>query len=95
MMYLPISMFLTAFTPNGDGLNDVFKPILLGMKSLSLFNVYNRWGQLVFSTSASDKGWDGTLNGQPQAPVNYVWIADGIDYHGNHIQQKGNVVLIR
>ena len=50
-MYVP-----TAFTPNGDGLNDTFKPILLGMKSLAYFRVYNRFGELVFSTTQVDHG---------------------------------------
>jgi gliding motility-associated-like protein len=89
-LYVP-----TAFTPNGDGLNDIFKPILLGMKSLTLFSIYNRWGQLLFSTTQAGNGWDGTYEGNPQETGNYVWIANGIDYHGNNIQQRGNVVLLR
>ena len=89
-LYVP-----TAFTPNGDGLNDIFKPILIGMKSLTLFRVYNRWGQLVFSTSNASIGWDGTFKGIQQNSGSYVWIADGISYEGVNIQQKGNVVLIR
>jgi gliding motility-associated-like protein len=89
-LYVP-----TAFTPNGDGLNDIFKPITLGIKSLSSFRIYNRWGQLVFATSNIGQGWDGTFNGALQSAGSYVWITDGIDYKGNYIQKKGNVVLIR
>jgi gliding motility-associated-like protein len=84
-----------AFTPNGDGLNDTFKPITLGIKSLSLFRIYNRWGQLVFATSEIGKGWDGMVNGAPQNAGNYVWIADGIDYLGKKVQVRGNVLLVR
>ena len=51
----------TAFTPNGDGKNDVFKPTIAGMKQFFYFRVYNRWGQLLFSTCQPNKGWDGTL----------------------------------
>lgn len=89
-LYVP-----SAFSPNGDGLNDVFKPILIGMKSLTLFRIYNRWGQVVFSTANTGNGWDGSFGGFPQDQGTYVWIADGIDYLGKIIQQKGNVVLVR
>ena len=89
-LYVP-----SAFTPNGDGLNDNFRPILLGMKQLSYFRVYNRWGQLVFATSVIGNGWDGTFKGSPQDSGNYVWIAEGIDYKGRITKKKGNVVLIR
>lgn len=84
-----------AFTPNGDGLNDYFKPVGLGMKSLSLFHVYNRGGQRVFSGTNSTLGWDGKFKGMPQGSGTYVWYAEGIDYLGNKVQKKGYVVLIR
>lgn len=89
-LYVP-----SAFTPNSDGLNDVIKPILLGMKELKYFRVYNRWGQLVFSTSAQGKGWDGTIAGKPQDGGTYTWVAEGLTYKGTVTQQKGYVVLIR
>jgi gliding motility-associated-like protein len=84
-----------AFTPNGDGLNDVFKPILIGMKSLKFFKVYNRLGQVVFSTNVQRKGWDGTINGNPQDAGVFVWMAEGEDYLGKIIFKKGTVTLIR
>ena len=89
-MYVP-----TAFTPNGDGLNDVFKPILLGMKSLAYFRVYNRFGELMFSTSQVDHGWDGIYKGKPQDTATFVWMAAGITYKGQLRKKKGYVVLIR
>lgn len=89
-MYVP-----TAFTPNGDGLNDVFKPILLGMKSLAYFRVYNRFGELMFSTSQVDHGWDGIYKGKPQDTGTFVWMAAGITYKGQLRKKKGYVVLIR
>jgi gliding motility-associated-like protein len=89
-MYVP-----SAFTPNGDGLNDDFKPILLGMKSISYFRVYNRFGELVFSTSQVDKGWDGVFKGKPQNIGTYVWMAAGITYKGQLRRKKGYVILIR
>jgi gliding motility-associated-like protein len=85
----------TAFTPNGDGRNDVLRPILVGIKQLNFFRIYNRWGQLVFSTSESGKGWDGTISGQQQSTANFVFLAEAVDYTGKIIFKKGNVTLIR
>jgi len=84
-----------AFTPNGDGLNDIFRPIPVGIKSLKFFRVYNRLGQLVYSTSTINDGWDGTFKGVPQDPGVFVWMAQGVDYLGNIIFKKGSVTLIR
>jgi gliding motility-associated-like protein len=89
-MYFP-----SAFTPNGDGINDYFHPIIIGMKSLDLFRVYNRWGQLLYSGKDAVKGWDGTLGGRSQEAATYVWYAEGTDYKNNKISKKGTVVLIR
>lgn len=89
-MYVP-----TAFTPDNDGLNDVIRPILLGMKSLNYFKIYNRFGQLVFSTTEVGKGWDGIFNGRPQPPSTFVWVAEGITFKGLVKQKKGTVILIR
>lgn len=85
----------SAFTPNNDGLNDVIRPVLLGMKELKSFRVYNRYGQLVFETNEQGKGWDGNLNGKPQGVGAYVWVAEGITYLGYVRKQKGTVILIR
>jgi gliding motility-associated-like protein len=84
-----------AFTPNGDGLNDVIRPILAGIKQMNYFRLYNRWGQLVFSTTVSGKGWDGRIGGKEQPTGNFVYVVQAIDYTGRIISKKGNVVLIR
>lgn len=84
-----------AFTPDGDGRNDILRPICVGIKELNYFRVYNRWGQVVFSTSEIGKGWDGTIGGQPQPTANFVYIAQGVDYTGKVVFKKGNVMLIR
>ncbi len=89
-MYVP-----TAFTPNGDGNNDIFRPILLGMKELKYFRVYNRFGTLLYSTADIGKGWDGTYAGKGQDPATYVWMAEGVTYKGDTKFKKGYVVLIR
>lgn len=85
----------TGFTPNSDGRNDVLKPILAGMQKLLYFNVYNRLGQLLFSTAQEGVGWDGTFNGIPQPPGTYVFMAQAIDYSNVTVNRKGTVVLIR
>jgi gliding motility-associated-like protein len=84
-----------AFTPNGDGLNDIFRPIPIGMISLDLFSVYNRYGQMLFSTKERSKGWDGRFGGKEQDPGTYVWMAEGIDYKKKKVKVKGTVTLIR
>jgi gliding motility-associated-like protein len=88
--YIPNS-----FTPNGDGKNDLFRPILLGMKSLNRFAVYNRWGQLLFSTTAVGHGWNGTFAGKPQDAATFTWYVEGVDYKNRLIKQKGTVILLR
>ncbi|MEO7211099.1 MAG: PKD domain-containing protein [Chitinophagaceae bacterium] len=85
----------SAFTPNGDGLNDIIKPILVGIKEFKFFNIFNRYGQLIFSTNEIGKGWDGTFKGEKQGSGTFVYQAEGIDYLGKTIDKKGTVVLIR
>ena len=89
-LYVP-----NAFTPNGDGINDVFRPIPIGMKQINYFKVFNRWGQLMYSTTDQFAGWDGNYKGRPQDPAVYVWIVQGLDFDNNTITQKGTMVLIR
>lgn len=89
-IYIP-----NAFTPTNDGRNDNFKPIALGIKTLNYFTVYNRWGQLMFTTSQIGLGWDGKYNSSDQPLGTYVWQVSAIDYMGNQIDKKGTVVLIR
>ena len=85
----------TAFTPNGDGLNDLLKPIPVGISSLEYFKVYNRYGELIFSTSEIGKGWNGVYKGRDQGNESFVWQAKGIDYLGNIVLRKGQATLIR
>lgn len=85
----------TAFTPNGDGRNDVIKPVAVGVKDIEYFSIYNRWGNLVFTTRVNGQGWDGRLGGVPQASNVYVWMVKAIDYLGKPVFLKGTVTLIR
>lgn len=84
-----------AFSPNGDGLNDIFRPVAIGMKSIDVFRVYNRWGQMLYSGSGNGVGWDGKFGGRPQEAATYVWYAEGVDYLNNTVKKKGTVILVR
>ena len=84
-----------AFTPDGNGINDIFRPIAIGMKSMDIFQVYNRWGQMLYSGTGNGAGWDGNFAGKAQEAATYVWYAEGVDYLNNKIKRKGTVVLIR
>lgn len=85
-----------AFTPNGDGRNDLFRIPPSITVSITRFSVYNRWGELVFTTTNGSAGWDGRLGGKPQPAGTFVWM---IDYYNpilkRQIMKKGTVELIR
>ena len=83
------------FTPNGDGTNDLLKPILVGISTFHYFSVYNRWGNLIFTTQDPNQGWDGTFKGVPQPVETYLWIGEGVDTNGKTITRKGMVSLVR
>lgn len=86
----------TAFTPNGDGKNDVFHFIALGgVKELLYFKIFNRSGQLLFSTKTYGEGWDGKQHGQLQDAGTYIWVAKAVDWTGSVYEEKGSVVLIK
>lgn len=85
----------SGFTPNGDGKNDVLKPIPVGITEFQYFRIYNRWGQLLFSTSQQGIGWDGRFNGVAQGSGTYVFVTQGKDIYGKTLFRKGTAVLIR
>ncbi|MDQ2720047.1 MAG: gliding motility-associated C-terminal domain-containing protein [Bacteroidota bacterium] len=85
-----------AFTPNGDGLNDFLYPLNAYKADNLEFKVYNRLGQLVFSTTDWTVKWDGSINGQPQDSGIYVWTLKYTNHDsGKHIFTKGSTMLIR
>lgn len=84
-----------AFTPNGDGLNDVLPVKVIGMIDLAYFKIYNQWGQQVFETRRLNDGWDGFRKGTLQNAGVYVWVAVGKTIDGKIINEKGSFVLIR
>ncbi|MCE7063960.1 gliding motility-associated C-terminal domain-containing protein [Dyadobacter sp. CY326] len=85
----------TAFSPNGDGKNEVLIPVVNEISSLSYFKIYNRWGQLVFFTKELNKGWDGTFKGEAVVSGAYVWAIEGVSSEGRVMKREGTVLLIK
>ncbi len=86
--------FPAAFTPNGDGLNDDFG-VIGGVTLISNYTlkIYNRWGNLVFTTSDPGKRWKGNLNNQHNATETYSWFAK-FNYQNKTYQRKGTTTVI-
>ena len=85
-----------AFTPNGDGRNDIFRvPPSVPVAVLGL-SVYSREGLCVFSGVGSGAGWDGKFDGHPQPAGEYVWMLEWVDPLTNRMERsKGTVILVR
>jgi gliding motility-associated-like protein len=85
----------TAFTPNGDNKNDVFKPFVFGSVKQYQFTIFNRWGEVVFRSTELQKGWDGKNKTLPMPSGVFVWTCT-YQLDGETVkQEKGTVVLIR
>lgn len=85
----------TAFSPNGDGRNDIFSLRNMNFQRIIEFKIYNRWGQEVFSTTDNKQGWDGTYKGIPQETGVYNYIIRVVIPDGKQRVYKGDVTLIR
>ncbi len=86
----------TAFSPDGDGVNDRFHIIdHLNIKELTKYEVYNRWGEKVFEGDDLNDAWDGTYNGEEQMMDSYIYVIEAINYDGEKVKRSGNVTLIR
>ncbi len=86
-----------AFTPNADGLNDVFRPKGFGITKYSLM-IFNRWGEKVFQSSNIEDGWDGKFQGRG-GPITeegtYTWLINVTNVYGKAHELKGHVTLIK
>lgn len=100
--FRPALVAPTAFSPNGDNLNDEFK--LYGpIDEISRYSlkIYDRWGTKVFETKELSKGWDGQINDKPAPAGVYVWMADytirgsAVTPEGEVKQDKGTLVLVK
>ncbi|MES2479634.1 MAG: PKD domain-containing protein [Bacteroidota bacterium] len=83
----------TAFTPNGDGINDILYVRGAAIQMMD-FSIYNRWGQLVFRTSSTEQGWDGTFNGKPQPMESYAYVLNATFINGETESKRGNITLL-
>lgn len=85
-----------AFSPgSGTSTNDQLSIIVRGIATLNSFKIFNRWGQLVFSTTDISKGWNGQYNGKPQPMGAYVYVIDAVSSSGKRFYKQGNVTLLR
>lgn len=85
----------SAFTPNGDGKNDVFHITALDNYIVDKFLIYNRWGTVIFETKDLYKGWDGNVKGYPQQTGSYIYYLKMRSKAGAIIVRQGTIVLIR
>lgn len=83
------------FTPNGDGLNDVFHVVIIGLIEVQEIAIYNRWGEQVFYSTDRQGGWDGTFRGIPQEIATYVVVVRILDAKGNPVKVSGTTTIIR
>ncbi len=97
----PVAFLPNAFSPNDDGLNDYFKPICAGLNNY-IFEIYNRWGELVYSDSPDSKGWDGTFRGRPAEAGAYAYRLSAIGLlrspttsDARVVERKGTLFLVR
>lgn len=84
-----------AFSPNGDGHNDTFKPVITGVLKQYEFLVYNRWGQQIFRTANRNEGWNGFIDGRYQNNNIYIWVCKYQFINQPQQIKKGTVNLIR
>jgi gliding motility-associated-like protein len=91
IIYVP-----NAFSPNGDGLNDVLRVFGVSIKSIN-FSIFDRWGEKIFSVETSDlnNGWDGTYRGKLLPPDVFVYYLDAEFEDGQRKQMKGSVTILR
>jgi len=84
-----------AFTPNGDGKNDILRMLSSGFKKINSFRIFNRWGEKVFETDNYYEGWDGNLKGEKQQTSTFFWVVSVVDLEDNVRIFQGDVTLIR
>lgn len=84
-----------AFSPNGDGVNDIIYANGWGLKDLIAFKIYNRFGEVVFESTDFDQGWNGMYRNKPQNIETYVYTVKALTYSNQVITKKGNISLLR
>jgi len=90
----PLVDVVTAFTPNGDGVNDNAIVFGFGVQRM-IFRIFNRWGQLVFESRDPRVGWDGNFKGKPQPMDGYAFTLEADLINGESIRKSGSITLVR
>ena len=86
-----------AFTPNGDGYNDTFRPVYYGFVEINL-EVFDTWGTLIYFEKAEKNklnGWDGRINGKPAENGNFIYQVSGKTFNGESVTKNGPFTLLR
>lgn len=100
VLYRPVNcrFFLpTAFSPNGDGINDYYKPAIFNVSEMR-YQIFSRWGELLYEGDVNDKGWDGFYGGEMAQEDAYIIYVNYVYPNGNRfvkITEKGTFVLLR
>jgi gliding motility-associated-like protein len=85
----------TAFSPNNDGVNDFYKPVIGGNVIQYQFTIYNRWGEIIFTSNELNKGWNGYFKGSLQESHAFVWTCR-YQLEGEPVKNEmGTVVLVK
>jgi gliding motility-associated-like protein len=85
----------TSFTPDGNGLNERLRPVLIGFSKVNYFRIFNRWGKLLFTMNSDQPGWDGNVGGRPAEMQALVWMIEAVDVDGKVHNKQGTTVLYR
>ncbi len=85
----------SAFTPNGDGINDILYVRGWGIEDLIFFRIFNRYGEIVFETKDKNKGWDGNYKGKQQSTETYTYWVTVRTYDNQLISKRGTVKLLK
>lgn len=85
------------FTPNNDGVNDIFIPVTRGLSTEQYeFAIFDRWGTMIFRTTSLDIGWDGTYKGQVVKDDAYIWkLQYSYGTHTDHFEEQGHVMIYK
>jgi gliding motility-associated-like protein len=90
----PVYAFPNAFSPGGSN-NTTFQPEIRGNVTLQRFQIFNRWGQIVYDNPDPAQGWDGTVNGQVAPQDTYIYAATLLLPTGEIVEEKGELLLVR
>jgi gliding motility-associated-like protein len=94
----PLIHVPNSFTPDGDGLNDIFQPVINGDLAGYELDVFDRWGELIFRTQAVGEGWDGKVGGTSVQDGVYAWTIHYKAFGADGVEQErlfGHVTLVR